>query len=245
MYIRPSFSTLVPDGLKTQEMCYESVCIDPWLLHDVSNYLKTQEMCNKAIKKAQLLVFHFPDRFRNLRMNIRAIHPLRFITPGHPKTHGSWNMSMITSRWRKCVKELLKKEAKALGHVSDHFKAQEMYIKAVKKEAKALGHVPDHFEMQEMCDKAVKDDSSSLQLVPDWFIIRGWIDMWYDDYYDGDHWDDDGDYWDDNKDKFFEWYGGYQKRKTQKAQIKKELMPILGIHQGIGTDVCKKMRKKR
>ena len=57
----------------------------------------------------------------------------------------------------------------------------------LKKEAKALGHVPDHFEMQEMCDKAVKDDSSSLQFVPDWFIIREWIDMWFDDYYDGDH----------------------------------------------------------
>ena len=69
--------------------------------------------------------------------------------------------------------------------------------------------------------------------------------MWYDDYYDGDHWDDDGDYWDDDKDKFFEWYDGYQKRKAQKAQIKKELMPILGINQGIGTGVCQEMRKKR
>ena len=37
------------------------------------------------------------------------------------------------------------------------------------------------------------------------------------------------DLWDD--DKFFkrykaEWYEGYKKRKAQKAQIKKELMPI-------------------
>ena len=47
--------------------------------------------------------------------------------------------------------------------------------------------------------------------------------MWYDDYYhdDGDHWDDD-----DNEDKYFEWYEGYKKRKAEKAQIKKELMPI-------------------
>ena len=39
---------------------------------------------------------------------------------------------------------------------------------------------------------------------------------------DGDHWDDD----DDDEDKFFEWYNGYKKREAQKAQIKKELMPI-------------------
>ena len=46
--------------------------------------------------------------------------------------------------------------------------------------------------------------------------------MWYDDYYDGngDHWATGGN------DNFLEWYDGYKKRKAQKAQIKKELMPI-------------------
>ena len=63
--------------------------------------------------------------------------------------------------------------------------------------------VLDHFKMQEICEKAVKDDSSSLQFVPDWPIIREWVDMWYDGYYDDDgvYWDDDDDY----EDKFFEW----------------------------------------
>ena len=79
-----------------------------------------------------------------------------------------------------------------------------------------------------MCDKVVEDDSSFLQFVPDWFITKEWIDMWYDDYYDDDghHWDVDGEYWDD-KDIFFEWYDGCKKRKVQKAQIKKELLPIV------------------
>ena len=84
--------------------------------------------------------------------------------------------------------------------------------------------VPDHFKMQEICEKAVKDDSSSLQFVPDWLIIREWVDIWYDGYYDDDgvHWDYDDDY----EDKFFEWYDGYKKRKAQKASIKEALMPI-------------------
>ena len=95
------------------------------------------------------------------------------------------------------------------------------------------GVCPDHFKTQEMCDKAVKDDSSFLHFVPDWFMIKEWIDMWYDDYYDdgdGHHWDDDGDYWDEDfndKDKFFEWYDGNKKRKAQKAEIKKGLIPIV------------------
>ena len=46
--------------------------------------------------------------------------------------------------------------------------------------------VPDHFKMQEICEKTVKDDSSSLQFVPDWRIIREWVDIWYDGYYDDD-----------------------------------------------------------
>ena len=61
MYIGSSLLTLVPDNLKTQEMCNEAVNIDPWLLFDV------------------------PDRFRNPRKRIRAIHPLRFITPCQSK----------------------------------------------------------------------------------------------------------------------------------------------------------------
>ena len=37
-------------------------------------------------------------------------------------------------------------------------------------------------------------------------------------------WHDYDDYYDDNE--LIKWYDGYQKRKIQKAQIKKELMPI-------------------
>ena len=89
MYIRPSFLTLVPDDLKTHEMCNEAVRINPWLLYDVPNYLKTYEMCDEAIEKTPWLLFDVPDRFRNLIMSIRAVHPLRFFTPGHSKAQGA------------------------------------------------------------------------------------------------------------------------------------------------------------
>ena len=97
-----------------------------------------------------------------------------------------------------------------------------MFKEAVSREPWALRFIPDQFNTQEVCDDAGRDDSSSLQFVPDWFVPRKGMDMWYDDYYDdnGNHWDDD------HEDNFFEWYEGYKKRKAQKAQIKKELMPI-------------------
>ena len=56
----------------------------------------------------------------------------------------------------------------------------------------------NHLKMQEMCNEAVGWDLWLLQYVPDWFVTREWVDMWYDDSYDGDHWDDD-------EDKYFEW----------------------------------------
>ena len=50
-----------------------------------------------------------------------------------------------------------------------------------------------------------------LEYVPDWFVKRGWMLMWYGD---------------DDEDKFFECYNGCKKRKAQKANIKKEVLPI-------------------
>ena len=87
-------------------------------------------------------------------------------------------------------------------------------------------------------NKAFEVDPSFLQLVPDWFIKREWMWMWYDDYYDdGDHWDND------DEDKFFEWYDGYKKQKTQKASIKEDLLPS-AWHPSRHWGVCQKMRKK-
>ena len=103
-----------------------------------------------------------------------------------------------------------------LWHVPDHFKTQEMCIKAVGAGPSLLPYVPDRFKTQEMCNEAVRMDSWSLEYIPDWFVKQQHIEAWGDDV----------DYFDDDEDNFFQWYNGYQKRKAQKAQIIKELMPI-------------------
>ena len=65
-----------------------------------------------------------------------------------------------------------------------------------------------------MYNKAIKEDPWFLTDVPDWFVTRQKIKIWHDN-------DDYCDY-----DEIIECFEGYQKRKSQKAQIKKELMLI-------------------
>ena len=173
MYIRPSFLTLVPDNLNTQEICNEALCIHPWLLYSVPDYLKVQETCNEAIENSPWLLFDVPDRSRNLRLSIRPMHPPRFNTSGHvkaqracestvKKTHGCWKMSLINSRWRKCVTRQCAKD-------QDYFKTQEMCIKAADVDTYALGDVPDHLKTHRKCDRVVPNNPYTLQHVPDHF----------------------------------------------------------------------------
>ena len=96
VYIRPSFLTLVRDDLKTHEMCDEAIEKTPWLLFDVS------------------------DRFRNQIMSIRAMHSLRFITPGHPKVQGACGRAAEKDPWQ-------------LKDVFDHFKTDKMCERVVEK----------------------------------------------------------------------------------------------------------------
>ena len=63
-----------------------------------------------------------------------------------------------------------------------------------------------------MCDKVVSAGASiSLGHIPDWFTTKQQLKIM------GDHC---------NNIWFNERYEGYQKRRAQKAKIKKELMPI-------------------
>ena len=66
-------------------------------------------MYNEAIEKAPWLLFDVPNRFRNLRMSIRAVHPLRFIPPDHPKAQGVREKYVEKDPWQlKNVPDLYK-----------------------------------------------------------------------------------------------------------------------------------------
>ena len=102
-----------------------------------------------------------------------------------------------------------------LKFVSDPLNTKKLCERAIEEDPYTLTLVPDHFKMKEMCDKEVSKDTYALKFVPVWFMMQELIKIWHDD----------NDYCDDD-DELIEQYEGNQKRKTQKAQTEKELMPI-------------------
>ena len=109
-------------------------------------------------------------------------------------------------RTQKMCSKAMRENPAAFFFVPDHFKTQEMCEKVVKESPWHLKHVPDHLKIQEMCKEVVDQRLYLLQHVPDWFVTQQ-VNPWHND-------------------KRTEWYEGYKKRRVQKAQIKKELMPI-------------------
>ena len=100
------------------------------------------------------------------------------------------------------------------------------------------GYVPDHLKTEKMCKKAVKKDSWSLKYVPDWFVMHQKILRIMKPIIDRRcmflHNDDD----------LIKWYEGYKKQKTQKAQIKEELLPI-AWHPSRYCDLCMSEDEKK
>ena len=101
------------------------------------------------------------------------------------------------------------------SHLIPHyFKAQGMYTKAIEVNPWQLYYVPDQLKTQGLSNNTVKEEPSSLQYVPDYFVTQKQLKIWHDE----------DDYC--NDDELNKWYGGHQKRKSRKAIIKEELLPI-------------------
>ena len=113
----------------------------------------------------------------------------------------------------------------------------EIYLICIKAkdvdiQPRFLPFVPDRFKTREMCEKAVKKYLRLLKYVPDWIATYQQIKIWHDN----------DDYC--NDDELIKWYKGYQKRKSQKASIKEELLPI-NWHPSRYLDWCISEDKKK
>ena len=148
------------------------------------------------------------------------------MVPDHFKTEEMCNQTVENNPYRMrfipvhfrtqemCIKAI-EKYLYPLIFVSDHLKTEKMCNEAVEKYGGTFGYVPDCFKTDEMYERAVENGLCNLKFILDWFVTQQQIKSWHDR----------DNYWDDD-DIFFKWYHGYKKRKTQKAQSKKELMPI-------------------
>lgn len=83
--------------------------------------------------------------------------------------------------WGK-PQEMCEKESHALKYVSNEYKAQEMYEKAVETNPYLLISVSSHFNAKDMWSKVVAKCPGSLIFVPDWIFTLESLD----DPYKGD-----------------------------------------------------------
>ena len=63
----------VPDRLKTQDMCEEAVRESPWMLEYVPDEFKTQDMCNRAVREYPCMLKYVTDEFKTQDMCEEAI----------------------------------------------------------------------------------------------------------------------------------------------------------------------------
>ena len=58
-----SWIVTIPDHLKTQEMCNETVHLNPLSLKYVPDHFKIQEMCDEVVRNKLCMLLFVPDHF--------------------------------------------------------------------------------------------------------------------------------------------------------------------------------------
>ena len=93
------------------------------------------------------------------------------------ENHTPCAMFLIILRPGKCATRQRATTQQYFFLVLDHFKTQELCIKAIEIDPWQLKDVLDHFKTQEMYDDAVWRDAFSLQYVPDYFMTQQLIEL--------------------------------------------------------------------
>ena len=134
-------------------------------------------------------------------------------------TQKMWNEAVERDPWvlkhvpdqyktQKMCNEAVERDPWMLEFVPDQYKTQKMCHEAVQSDPWMLEDVPDQYKTRKMCNEALQRDPKVLEYVPDWFVTLQ--EMWHEDF----------------DDELITWRDAYIKRKTQKAKIKEELMPV-------------------
>ena len=71
--IEPRYLKLIPDDLKTREMCSRAIVKATWLMHYVSLCFRTQEMCSRAVEKYLHPMRDVPDHLKTQKMCNKAV----------------------------------------------------------------------------------------------------------------------------------------------------------------------------
>ena len=114
-----SWVVTIPSHLKTQEMCNESVRIEPLSLVYVPDCFKTQEMCDKVARNRSCMLLFVPDHLWTQEISVPCQmyfnvslttlkHNLNFVLRLLRQILLFYGLFLTTLKHKKCVKEPLK-----------------------------------------------------------------------------------------------------------------------------------------
>ena len=89
---------------------------------------------------------------------------------------GLYRLPANAQEWIKGMQgmfnEAVRNNPWALRFIPDHFKTEDMRIKAFEADPWLLKDVPDDSKAQKVCDDAVRDYLFTLEFVLDWFVTH-------------------------------------------------------------------------
>ena len=118
---------------------------------------RIKEICAEAVRIEPYSLEFLPNQFKTRKMCVEAVR----IEP--------YLLEYVFNQYREVQRGNAYKTSLIFLY-SDHFKTQEVCIRAAEEDSWNLADVPDYFKTNEICDDAVCGDSYSLEFVPECYI---------------------------------------------------------------------------
>jgi hypothetical protein len=147
---------LVPENLKTAEMCLAAVQKNGEALYYVPKVLKTAELCLIAVQQNEEVLMYVPDEFKTEEICLIAVQ------------QNGLALNYVPDRLRTeeiCL-AAVRQDGLALYYVPSKIKTADICLAAVQKNGNALRFVPDRLKTEKLYLAAVQQNGRALCYVP-------------------------------------------------------------------------------
>jgi hypothetical protein len=172
---------IVPEELRTPEICLAAVKQDGSALYYVPEKFKTPEIYRAAVNQNGLALKYVPEQFKTPEIYLAAVKqnglalayvPEELRTPEiylAAVNQNGFALTYVTKELRtpEIYLDAVKHTGLALAHVPEQLRTPEMCLAAVKQNGLSLVHVPEQFKTLEICLAAVKQTGDALKQVPE------------------------------------------------------------------------------
>ena len=149
---------LVPEKVKTQELCSEMVKMTGFAIEEVPEKFKTKDLCLKAIENKGSLIRFAPEEFRR---------DPDFILEAVTRDQNAYLYALETDKLDKnFYVEVVHRNPLAIITVPEKFQSAEMRMEAVLADGKALEGIPSKFYDYELCKAAIEHGLEECHFLP-------------------------------------------------------------------------------